>query len=88
MTGARRGWQSTGRNMLRILPVLIMLALWQFASATGVLPKSLMPSLFEVGRALAGLIASGEISRIRSRRWVAPAPVSSLPSCSASRSAC
>jgi ABC-type nitrate/sulfonate/bicarbonate transport system permease component len=35
--------------------------LWQFASATGVLPKSLMPSLFEVGRALAGLIASGEI---------------------------
>jgi NitT/TauT family transport system permease protein len=61
MTGARRGWQATGRNMLRILPVLIVLALWQFASATGVLPKSLMPSLFEVGRALAGLIASGEI---------------------------
>ena len=61
MTGARRGWQATGRNMLRILPVLIVLALWQFASATGVLPKSLLPSLFEVGRALAGLIASGEI---------------------------
>ena len=61
MTGARRGWQATGRNMLRILPVLIVLALWQSASATGVLPKSLMPSLFEVGRALAGMIASGEI---------------------------
>jgi ABC-type nitrate/sulfonate/bicarbonate transport system permease component len=61
MTGPRSVWRSTGRNLLRIVPVLIVLALWQLASATGVLPKSLMPSLREVGAALVGLIASGEI---------------------------
>ena len=61
MTSPRSVWQSTGRNLLRIVPLLIVLALWQLASATGVLPKSLMPSLREVGAALVGLIASGEI---------------------------
>jgi ABC-type nitrate/sulfonate/bicarbonate transport system permease component len=61
MKGARDTLHALGRNLLRFLPVLIVLAAWQLASATGVLPKSLMPSLFKVGAALAGLVASGEI---------------------------
>jgi NitT/TauT family transport system permease protein len=51
----------SGRNLTRLLPLLIVLGLWQAASVTGVLPKSLMPSFVEVGAALSGLVRSGEI---------------------------
>jgi len=49
------------RGVLRLLPLLMLLAAWQVASASGLLPKWLMPSFFEVIRSLADLIASGEI---------------------------
>jgi NitT/TauT family transport system permease protein len=50
-----------GRGIARLLPLLIVLGVWQLASSTGALPKYLMPSFFEVVRSLADLIASGEI---------------------------
>ena len=52
-------WMRPG--IVRLLPLLIVLALWQLASMSGALPKYLMPSFFEVIRSLADLIASGEI---------------------------
>ena len=47
--------------IVRLLPFVIVLVAWQLASWTGALPKYLMPSFFEVVRALADLVASGEI---------------------------
>src|SRR5512144_888837 len=49
------------RNLLRPLPLAIVLATWQLASSAGVLPKSLMPPFFDVVAALAELVRSGEI---------------------------
>ncbi len=48
-------------GVLRLLPLLIVLAAWQLASSTGLLPRSLMPSFIEVATALGGLLRTGEI---------------------------
>jgi NitT/TauT family transport system permease protein len=45
---------------LRLLPLLLVLAVWQAASVTGLLPKSLMPSFTAVAAAFEGLRFSGE----------------------------
>lgn len=48
-------------SVLRLLPLVLVLAAWQLSSITGTLPKAVLPSVVDVARALAGLIASGEI---------------------------
>jgi ABC-type nitrate/sulfonate/bicarbonate transport system permease component len=48
-------------GLLRLLPLVLVFAAWQAASSTGLLPKSLMPSLAAVAQALAAMISSGEI---------------------------
>jgi NitT/TauT family transport system permease protein len=45
----------------RLLPLLLLLAAWQLASSSGLLPAAVLPSPLSVARALAALIASGEI---------------------------
>lgn len=45
----------------RLVPLALVLAAWQIASATGVLPKTLLPSFGEVLAALAELVKTGEI---------------------------
>jgi NitT/TauT family transport system permease protein len=50
------------QGALRLLPLIIVLAAWQAASASGVLPKSLMPSFAAVVLALEGLLYSGELA--------------------------
>jgi NitT/TauT family transport system permease protein len=50
-----------GRGLFGALPLLLVLAAWQAASSTGLLPATVLPSLLDVGRAGAGLVASGEI---------------------------
>jgi ABC-type nitrate/sulfonate/bicarbonate transport system permease component len=57
-SSGRRHWQAA---FSRLLPLALLLAVWQIASATGVLPPAVLPSLFAVARALATLIVSGEI---------------------------
>ena len=47
--------------LLSAAPLAIVLAAWQVAASTGILPKEVLPSLLDVARALGGLIASGEI---------------------------
>ena len=54
----RRAWF---RPIVDVVPLLIVLAAWQAASASGALPKSILPALTDVIKALVGLIASGEI---------------------------
>jgi NitT/TauT family transport system permease protein len=49
------------RGLAQLVPLAIVLAAWQIASSAGALPKSVLPSLVDVARALAALIASGEI---------------------------
>lgn len=49
------------RGLPRLLPLVIVFAVWQAASATGMLPEWLMPSFFEVIASLASLIRTGEI---------------------------
>jgi len=48
-------------GLLRLLPLLIVFAVWQVASTVGALPKWLMPSFFAVIASLADLVKSGEI---------------------------
>ncbi|MFM9886372.1 MAG: ABC transporter permease [Burkholderiales bacterium] len=48
-------------GLSRLAPLALLLSLWQAASASGLLPKSLMPSFVEVIVALADLVRSGEI---------------------------
>ena len=50
-----------GRGLGRVAPLLGLVAVWQAASATGVLPARLLPSPAEVARVLATLVVSGEI---------------------------
>jgi len=45
----------------KLLPLLLVLAAWQLASTTGVLPKTVLPPLRDVLVALADLVRSGEI---------------------------
>jgi len=47
--------------LLRLAPLALVMAAWQLSSSSGLLPKSLMPSLADVGRALGALISTGEI---------------------------
>jgi NitT/TauT family transport system permease protein len=46
---------------VRTLPLIFVLAAWQLASTLGVLPKSVLPSFFDVAKALSALVISGEI---------------------------
>jgi len=46
---------------MRIVPLLLVAALWQAASMTGLLPKAVLPAFSDVVIALAGLVTSGEI---------------------------
>jgi NitT/TauT family transport system permease protein len=48
-------------DLLRPLPLVIVLVTWQAASASGVLPAWLMPSFLDVAKSLADLVRSGEI---------------------------
>jgi NitT/TauT family transport system permease protein len=52
---------AVGRRLVRVAPLLGLVAVWQAASATGVLPARLLPSPGAVARVLATLAASGEI---------------------------
>jgi NitT/TauT family transport system permease protein len=45
----------------RIIPLLLVFAAWQAGSASGLLPKSVLPSFFDVVASLAGMLGSGEI---------------------------
>ena len=45
----------------KIVPLLLVLAAWQAASATGLLPRSVLPSLFDVAASLGSMLRSGEI---------------------------
>jgi len=46
---------------VKLVPLILVLAAWQIASALGVLPKSVLPSFFDVAAALGALVTSGEI---------------------------
>src|SRR5262249_4596123 len=50
-------------SFIRIAPLLLLLAAWQAASSSGVLPKSVLPSFWDVMVSLADLLGSGEIMR-------------------------
>jgi ABC-type nitrate/sulfonate/bicarbonate transport system permease component len=45
----------------KIIPLLLVLAAWQAASATGLLPRSVLPSFFDVAASLGSMLRSGEI---------------------------
>lgn len=47
--------------MKRLIPLALVFAGWQVASASGLLPDSVLPSFADVVRALASLVGSGEI---------------------------
>jgi len=57
-SSSRQHWMAA---FSRLLPLALLLVAWQLASATKVLPPTVLPSLFEVARALAALVKSGEI---------------------------
>ena len=46
---------------MKLVPLILVLAAWQIASALGVLPKSVLPSFIDVAAALGALVTSGEI---------------------------
>jgi ABC-type nitrate/sulfonate/bicarbonate transport system permease component len=46
---------------LKTVPLIIVLAAWQLAASTGILPKSVLPSFFAVAKSLGEMITSGEI---------------------------
>jgi len=50
-----------GHGVVYFTPLGILFALWQTASYSGILPKSVLPSFFDVSRALYELMATGEI---------------------------
>jgi ABC-type nitrate/sulfonate/bicarbonate transport system permease component len=51
-----------GRSIGRVAPLLGLVAVWQAASATGLLPARLLPSPAGVARVLGTLVVSGEIA--------------------------
>ena len=59
MTPARR--RSWLQPLLDVVPLLLVLAIWQAASSSGLLPKSILPAFSDVLKALAALVGSGEI---------------------------
>ncbi|OGA04844.1 MAG: hypothetical protein A3I00_01720 [Betaproteobacteria bacterium RIFCSPLOWO2_02_FULL_64_12] len=52
------GWAG---GLSRLLPLTMVLAAWQAASISGVLPKTVLPSFGDVAVALGALVRSGEI---------------------------
>ena len=48
-------------SLSRLLPLILVLAVWQAAAMTGVLPKAVLPSFTDVAAALADLVRTGEI---------------------------
>jgi ABC-type nitrate/sulfonate/bicarbonate transport system permease component len=58
---SRRAAASAFGALASVAPLALVLAAWQIASSTGVLPKTILPPLVDVARALAALISSGEI---------------------------
>ncbi len=60
---ARAATRSTAvlSGVARVVPLGLVLAAWQLASATGLLPRTVLPSLRDVLVALGGLVGSGEI---------------------------
>jgi ABC-type nitrate/sulfonate/bicarbonate transport system permease component len=46
---------------LRWLPLILLIAAWQAASSSGLLPKSVLPAFWDVATALGRLVGSGEI---------------------------
>lgn len=46
---------------MRWLPLILLLAAWQVASSSGLLPKSVLPPFWDVATALGRLVSSGEI---------------------------
>jgi ABC-type nitrate/sulfonate/bicarbonate transport system permease component len=49
------------RSVSRLLPLLMVLAAWQAAAMSGVLPKAVLPSLSDVAAALVDMLGTGEI---------------------------
>jgi ABC-type nitrate/sulfonate/bicarbonate transport system permease component len=47
--------------MKRVLPLILVLAVWQLASSTNLLPRSVLPPFFDVASSLATMVRSGEI---------------------------
>jgi len=45
----------------KLLPLLLVVAVWQAASSTGLLPRSVLPSFAEVAKAFVELVESGEL---------------------------
>src|SRR5262245_21302872 len=45
----------------KIIPLLLLLAAWQVASVSGLLPRSVLPPFWDVAASLAGMLRSGEI---------------------------
>jgi ABC-type nitrate/sulfonate/bicarbonate transport system permease component len=56
-----RAGATWARGLVRLVPLALLLAAWQAASATGLLPKSMMPSFGAVATSLASLVRTGEI---------------------------
>src|SRR5438046_8897617 len=59
MARAMTGWSSVSR--CKLVPLGLVLGVWQLASTTGLLPKTVLPSLGDVMLALSDLVRSGEI---------------------------
>ena len=47
--------------IIRLLPLLLLVGLWQATSSAGLLPKWVLPSFWSVARSLGAMIGSGEI---------------------------
>lgn len=59
---ATQGWKAAWvQGSIRLIPLLLLVAAWQAASTTGMLPKSLLPSFSAVATSLVAMIRSGEI---------------------------
>jgi NitT/TauT family transport system permease protein len=46
---------------MRVLPLVLLVVLWQAASSTGLLPKAVLPAFWDVAASLGSLVRSGEI---------------------------
>ncbi len=46
---------------MRLVPLLLLVAVWQAASSAGLLPRSVLPAFWDVAASLGAMIGSGEI---------------------------
>ena len=46
---------------MRLVPLALLVALWQAASSAGLLPRSVLPAFWDVAASLGAMIGSGEI---------------------------